>query len=66
MDFKTIVNGPGGLAAVAADTLLVVLVGNTVPASLDKAVNDEDGRRFIDFLQQRFGGDWWADDAAAP
>ena len=26
MDFKTIVNGPGGLAAIAADTLLVVLV----------------------------------------
>ena len=39
MDFKTIVNGPGGLAAVVADTLLVVLVGNTVPASLDKAVS---------------------------
>jgi leucyl aminopeptidase len=39
MDFKTIVNGPGGLAAVAADTLLVVLVGNAVPEGLDKPLS---------------------------
>jgi hypothetical protein len=35
MDFKTIVNGAGGLAAIAADSLLVVVVGNTVPEGLD-------------------------------
>jgi leucyl aminopeptidase len=38
MDFKTIVNGPGGLASVAADALLVVVVGSTVPAGLDPTV----------------------------
>ena len=35
MDFKTQAIGPGGLAAIAADALLVVVGGQAVPASLD-------------------------------
>jgi leucyl aminopeptidase len=35
MDFRTLTPGTGGLAAVAADALLVVIVGEAVPAALD-------------------------------
>jgi len=36
MDFRTLTPGAGGLAAVNADALLVVVVGDAVPASLDQ------------------------------
>ncbi len=36
MDFKTQVAGPGGLAALAGDALLVVVAGDAVPEGLDK------------------------------
>jgi len=36
MDFKTLVPGAGGAAAVAADALLVVVGGESVPAALGK------------------------------
>ena len=36
MDFKTLVAGSGGAAGVAADALLVVVGGDSVPASLGK------------------------------
>jgi leucyl aminopeptidase len=35
MDFNTLAPGKGGLAGLAADALLVVVTGTTVPASLD-------------------------------
>ncbi len=35
MDFKTQAIGPGGLASIAADALLVVVGGSAVPAQLD-------------------------------
>jgi leucyl aminopeptidase len=38
MDFKTLVPGAGGAAAVAADALLVVVGGDAVPAALPKAL----------------------------
>jgi leucyl aminopeptidase len=38
MDFNTLVAAPGGLSRVAADALLVVLVGKAAPAGLDKVV----------------------------
>jgi leucyl aminopeptidase len=38
MDFKTLVPGAGGAAAVAADALLVVVSGDAVPAALPKAL----------------------------
>jgi leucyl aminopeptidase len=36
MDFKTLTAGPGGLAAIAADALLVVIASPSLPADLDK------------------------------
>jgi len=38
MDFKTQVTGAGGLAALAADALLIVVAGQAVPEALDKAL----------------------------
>ena len=38
MDFKTQVTGSGGLAAVTADALLVVVTGQAAPATLDAAL----------------------------
>ncbi len=38
MDFKTLVPGAGGAASVAADALLVVVGGDTVPAALPQAL----------------------------
>ena len=38
MDFKTLVPGAGGVAAVAADALLVIVGGDAVPAALPKAL----------------------------
>ncbi|ODV13514.1 MAG: leucyl aminopeptidase [Rubrivivax sp. SCN 70-15] len=38
MDFKTQAIGPGGLAAIAADALLVVVGGQAVPAPLEGAL----------------------------
>jgi leucyl aminopeptidase len=38
MNFKTLVPGAGGAAAVAADALLVIVGGDTVPAALPKAL----------------------------
>jgi leucyl aminopeptidase len=38
MNFKTLVPGAGGAAAVAADALLVIIGGDTVPAALPKAL----------------------------
>ncbi|MBT9488669.1 MAG: leucyl aminopeptidase [Rubrivivax sp.] len=38
MDFKTLVPGAGGAAAVAADALVVVVAGDAVPAALPKAL----------------------------
>lgn len=35
MDFKTQVAGAGGLASIATDALVVVVAGNSVPATLD-------------------------------
>lgn len=40
MDFKTQVAGAGGLAALGADALLVLIVGETVPAGLDRPLAD--------------------------
>ncbi|MDQ2780630.1 MAG: leucyl aminopeptidase [Pseudomonadota bacterium] len=40
MDFKTQVIGAGGMAQMSTDALLVVLVGTTLPASLDKPLAD--------------------------
>src|SRR5512137_1813348 len=39
MDFNTLVAGPAGLSRVAADALLVVLVGDAAPKGLDKALS---------------------------
>ena len=36
MDFKTLVTGAGGAAGADADALLVVLAGDSAPASLGK------------------------------
>ena len=38
MDFRSLATPAAGLASIAADALLVVLVGDKVPASLDKAL----------------------------
>ena len=40
MDFKTLVAGPGGLASVPADALLVVLSGETLAAGLPQPLAD--------------------------
>ncbi len=40
MDFKTHVTGAGGLAAVTADALLVVVVSQAVPQTLDQPLAD--------------------------
>ncbi len=40
MDFKTQVTGAGGLAALGADALLVLVVGETLPAGLDHPLAD--------------------------
>ena len=40
MDFKTQVAGPGGLAAIGADALLVLIVGEVAPAGLDQPLAD--------------------------
>ena len=40
MDFKTQVAGAGGLAALGADALLVLILGETVPAGLDRPLAD--------------------------
>jgi leucyl aminopeptidase len=38
MDFKTLIDPKGGLCGVAADALLLVLAGDTVPAGLEPAL----------------------------
>ncbi len=40
MDFKTQVAGSGGLAAIAADALLVLVVGDVAPPALDRPLAD--------------------------
>ena len=40
MDFKTQVAGAGGLAALGADALLVLVVGDALPAGLDQPLAD--------------------------
>jgi leucyl aminopeptidase len=40
MDFKTQATGAGGLAALGADALLVLVVGETLPAGLDQPMAD--------------------------